>query len=539
MKNIYIFGHKKPDTDSICSSIAFSYLKNQLGYKTEPRALGSINNETKFVLDYFKLKEPKYLHDVKLQIKDLNYQKNCYINENCSIYDGYVYMRENGLSGVPIVDDNKKLSGLVTLKEIAKELIEGEFSKIDTTYDLLLKTLNGEEILRFNDEIKGNVRAAAYRSSTIVETIELNQDDIIIVGDRHSILEYAIKSKIKLLVVVGDGEIKDKHVKLAKKNGVNIIKTQYDTYTTTKLINLSNFLKTVSFSSNPIAFEVNDYYSDFEEIASRYKHTNYPVVNNKGECVGLLRMVGVVDKRPKQVILMDHNEKNQTVDNIEEAEIVEVVDHHKLGLIATNLPINFRNMPVGSTCTIVYNMFLDHKIKIPREIAGALISGIISDTLLLQSPTATEIDRRAIMELQKIAKVDYLEYGKEMFKAGSELIGKTKEQILFYDFKKFNMDDDLIGIGQVTTTDVTLVLDEIDEYVELVNNVAKDQNYKIVALFVTDVINNGGYIIYNDNSKATWEAVFGRDLGQGTYLKGVVSRKKQIIPNLMEVLERK
>jgi len=539
MKNIYIFGHKKPDTDSICSSIAFSYLKNQLGYKTEPRALGSINNETKFVLKYFNLKEPKYLHDVKLQIKDLGYQKNCYLNENCSIYDGYVYMRENGLSGVPIIDDNKKLNGLVTLKEIAKELIEGEFSKIDTSYDLLLKTLNAEEILRFNDEIKGNVRAAAYRSSTIVETIQLNQDDIIIVGDRHSILEYAIKSKIKLLVVVGDGEIKDKHIKLAKKNGVNIIKTQYDTYTTTKLINLSNFLKTVSFSNNPISFELNDYYSEFEEIASRYKHTNYPVVNNKGECVGLLRMVGIVDKKPKQVILMDHNEKSQTVDNVEEAEIVEVVDHHKLGSIATNLPINFRNMPVGSTCTIVYNMFLDYKIKIPREIAGALISGIISDTLMLQSPTTTDVDRKAIAELQKIAKIDYLEYGKEMFKAGSELIGKTKEQILFYDFKKFNMDDDLIGIGQVTTTDVTLVLDELDEYITLINNVAKEQNYKIVALFVTDVINNGGYIIYNDNSKITWEAVFGRDLEQGTYLKGVVSRKKQIIPNLMEVLERK
>ena len=290
---IYIFGHKKPDTDSICSSIALSYLKNQLGYKTEPRTLGSLNNEIKFVLNKFDFKEPKYLHDVKLQIKDLVYQKNCYLNERLSIYDGYSYMKENGLSGIPIVNNLQKLTGLVTLKEIAKELIEGDFSRLDTNYDLLLKVIDGVEVLRFNDEIKGTVKAASYKSTTILETVNFNSDDIVIVGDRHSVLEYAINSKIQLLVVVGDCEVKEEHLKLAKENKVSIIKTHYDTFTTTKLINLSNYLKTVSFKE-PISFETSDYFSNFEEKARKYKHTNYPILNNKNECVGMLRMIGLI-----------------------------------------------------------------------------------------------------------------------------------------------------------------------------------------------------------------------------------------------------
>ena len=534
---IYVFGHKKPDTDSICSSIAFSYLKNELGYKTEPRTLGSLNNETKFVLKYFDLKEPKYLHDVKLQIKDLIYQKNCFLNGNSSISDGYHYMKENGLSGIPVVDDDKKLCGLVTLKEIAKELIEGEFSKLNTNYDLLLKILDGTPILRFIDEIEGDVKAASFKSTTILEKVTFDSDDIVIVGDRHSVLEYAIESKIKLLIVVGDCEIKEKHIELAKENKVSIIKTPFDTYHTTKLINLSNYLKTVSFD-NPVSFELQDYFTNFEEQVSKHKHTNYPIVNNKNECVGLLRMVGIIDKKPKQVILVDHNEKEQSVDYLEEAEIIEVVDHHKLDPMSTNFPINFRNMAVGSTCTIVYNIFKETKIDIPYNIAGALISGIISDTLLLNSPTTTNLDKEAVLELQKIVNIDYVIYGKAMFKAGSSLVGKTKEEIIFTDFKRFNIDDDFVGIGQITTTDVTIILDEIDDYIKLINNIAHEQNYKVAALFVTDVINNGSYIIYNDLSKDLFEKILNKELKQGTYLKGIVSRKKQIIPKLMEELEK-
>ena len=230
MDKIYIFGHKKPDTDSICGSISLAYLKNQMGIDAEAMALGDINNETKFVLKYFNLKEPRYLNDVKLQIKDVDYMKECYMNQKASVNESYIYMQENNLSGLPIVDDDKKLTGLVTLKELARELIQGNLTKLYTSYDNILKTLKGAEVLKYDDEIEGNILAAAFRSTTFMQNIELHHNDILIVGDRQSILEYAIRAKVKLIIVVGDGEINESNLNLAKENKVNIIKTSYDTF---------------------------------------------------------------------------------------------------------------------------------------------------------------------------------------------------------------------------------------------------------------------------------------------------------------------
>ena len=536
---IYIFGHKKPDTDSICASISFSYLKNQLGIKTEPMSLGNINNETKFVLDSFHLKAPRYLNDVKLQMKDVDYFKNCFANEKQSIHKSYLYMIEKGLSGLPIVDDNKKLTGLVTLKELAKELMQGDFTTLNTSYDNILETIRGQEVLRFDEEIQGSILATAYRSTTIIQTLPLTPDDIVIVGDRHSVLEYAIESKVKLIIVVGDKIITDKNLELAKKNHVNIIKTPLDTFHTSKLISMSNYVETVSCSTTPICFEQEDYYSHFKEVANKLKHTNYPIVNKKGECLGLLPITSTEGVHPKQVILVDHNEKNQSVDGLEEATIVEVVDHHKLGTLATTLPINFRNMAVGSTNTIIYNIYKENKIEVPQDIAGAMLSGILSDTLLLKSPTTTSYDKNAVLELEMIAGVNYEEYGMAMFKAGSSLKGKSKEEIVYEDFKKFNYEDKFIGVGQVMTTDIDSILDEKEEYVEILNEVATENNYEIVALFVTDIIKNGSYILYNDKAEEVLQDSFGlNQLKQGHYLNGVVSRKKQMIPPILSYLEK-
>lgn len=536
---IYIFGHKKPDTDSICASISFSYLKNQLGVKAEPMTLGNINNETKFVLDTFHLKAPRYLNDVKLQMKDVEYHKNCFVYEQESIHTSYLYMKEKGLSGLPIVDEHKKLTGLVTLKELAKELILGNFNSLKTSYDNILKTIDGVEVLRFDEEIEGHILAAAFRSTTFVETVKLSNDDILIVGDRPSILEYAIESKVKLIIVVGDGIITDKNLELAKHNKVNIIKTPLDTYHTSKLINMSNYIKSVSFSSTPICFEQNEYYSHFKEVTGKVKHTNYPIINKKGECLGLLPITLAEVLHPKQVILVDHNEKEQSVDGLEEATILEVVDHHKLGTLATTLPINFRNMAVGSTNTIIYNIYKENKVEIPQDIAGAMLSGILSDTLLLKSPTTTIYDKNAVLELEILAGVNYETYGLAMFKAGSSLKGKSKEEIIYEDFKKFSCDDQTIGIGQVMTTDIDTILDEKEEYISILNEIANRHNYDIVGLFITDVINNGSYILYNDKAQAIMQDSFGLDqLKQGHYLEGIVSRKKQIIPPILAYLEK-
>ena len=280
-------------------------------------------------------------------------------------------------------------------------------------------------------------------------------------------------------------------------------------------------------------------FSQFEEIASRTKHTNYPIINKKGECLGLLHITFSNVKHPKKVILVDHNEKEQTVDGIEEANIVEVVDHHKLGALVTTMPINFRNMAVGSSNTIIFNIYIENNIDIPKDIAGAMLSGIISDTLLLKSPTTTDFDIRAVNELSKIAMVDYIEYGMELFKAGSSLKGKTKEEIIYEDFKKFTIDDDNIGIGQVLTTDINTIMEEKEEYVNLLNSISINNDYKVVALFVTDIIKNGSYILYNEKAENIIKDSFDLDvLKQGYYFQDIVSRKKQIIPPIMETLEK-
>ena len=539
MNTIYIFGHKQPDTDSICASISLSYLKNKLGFKTEPKTLGSINKETRFVLDHFNLKEPKYLNDVKLQIKDVDYIKHCYVNEKTSINNSYIYMKENGLTGLPIVDDTKKLKGLVTLKELAKELIQGEFNSLNTSYDNILTTLNGKEVLRFDEEIKGNILAAAFRSTTFMENIKLTNNDILIVGDRPSILEYAINSKVKLIIIVGDLELNSEHLELAKQNKVNIIKTQYDTFKTTKLINLSNYISTVIHCSNPLCVDQNDYYTTFEQIAIKTKHTNYPIVNKKGECLGLLPLSLAISKQPKKVILVDHNEKDQSAEGLEEASIVEVVDHHKLGTLATTLPINFRNMAVGSSNTIIYNIFKENDVEVPQEIAGAMLSGILSDTLILKSPTTTLLDKIAVFELENIAKVNYQEYGMEMFKAGSSLDGMTKEEILYQDFKKFNYNEHNVGVGQVFTTDIDFVLNNKDEYIQMLDDASVNDDYKIICLFITDIINNGSYMLYNTKAEDILKESYELDeIYEGCYIENIVSRKKQIIPPILENLEK-
>ena len=240
MGKVYVFGHQNPDTDSVTSAISLSYLKNQLGMDTEPRVLGHINKESKYVLDYFNIKEPKYLNDVKLQLKDVEYLKDVYIDKNSSINDVYEYLNEKGITGTPVVEDKNKYYGIVTVKDIAKELIKGDIHFLDATYENILNVLDGEEVLKYDDNIKGDILVASYRSTTFLNNINLTKDNILIVGDRHSIIEDAVNKGIKLLIVTGNGEIKDNHLKIAKQNKVNIIRTKNDSFTTSKKVSLSN-----------------------------------------------------------------------------------------------------------------------------------------------------------------------------------------------------------------------------------------------------------------------------------------------------------
>ena len=537
MEKIYIFGHQKPDTDAVTSAITLSYLKNKLGFNTEPRILGEINDETKYVLNYFHVKTPKILDDVKLQIKDLNYHKNFFINQKSSIKDAYEYMTDKGITGTPIVDDNQKFVGLITVKNIVKHLISDNYSFLETSYDNIINTLDGEELLRFDDEIVGELLVAAYRSTTILNNIELNRNNILIVGDRHSVIEYAVESGVKLIIIAGNGELKPEHLEIAKKNGVNIIRTGLDTFHTAKLIGLCNYIKTIIPSDRPYTFDENYYYDDFVVKTNKLKHNNYPVIGKNGICKGLIRITEINEKRRKKVILVDHNESSQSVEGLEEAEIIEVVDHHNVGDISTNNPINFRIMTVGSTNTIVYHLYQENNIEIPNSMAGLMLSGILSDTLAFTSPTTTQLDKEVVSRLASRLDIDYHKYVLDMFKAGTSLESKTIEEVVTSDIKSYQVDDEKIAVSQIFTLNYEEILNNQNEYLNYIEKMAVDREYRLVIVLVTDIIKNGSYIFYTRKDQELMETAFNNDnLTEGTYLDGCVSRKKQIVPQVMEVI---
>ena len=537
-EKLYIFGHKSPDTDSVTSAIALSYLKSKLGYDANPYVLGELNKETKFALDYFEVKYPRYLNDVKLQIKDLNYHKNYFINYHASILEAYTYMTDHNITGIPVVDNSNKFMGLITAKVVAKELISGNFNKLKTSYENLLKTLNGTKITKFEDEIEGNIIAAAYRSTTFMELVNLKHDDILIVGDRHSIIETAVNKGVKLIIIVGELDIKPEHLEIAKQNKVNIIRTKFDTFTTAKMVNLASYVGTLIIDDRTFTLEENDYYDDFLISSARLKYNNYPIIDKNGVCKGLIRITDITDKNRKKVILVDHNEIKQSVIGLDEADILEVVDHHKIGDISTKNPIDFRNMSVGSTNTIVYKMFMETNIDIPRDIAGIMVSGILSDTLILTSPTTTEIDREAVEYLSLIARIDPEKYGMEMFKVGTSLKGKTNEEIVNTDLKVFNTEEYSFAVSQIFTLDYEHILNNKEAYVEEIEKIEKNKDLNFVILAVTDIIENGSYILFTNNAKRYLEAAFNIDnIEQGYYMEKAVSRKKQIVPYLMDILK--
>lgn len=538
MEKTFIFGHKKPDSDSVMSAIGLSYLKNKLGDSTEPRILGNVNKETKYALDYFGLKEPEYLNDVKLQIKDVNYHKGFLIKDTDSIYDGYQKMLKEGLTGIPVVQQKNTFLGLITIKDLSHMVVNANFEELFTSYSNIMKVLKGEEILRFDDEIVGKILVAAYRSTTFINQVTLSSNDVLIVGDRHSVIEYAVESGVKLVVLSGDSEIKEKHIEIARKNKVNIIRTPYDSYHITRLLPLTNYIKTMIRSYNPTKFEESEYVDTVLDINNKLKHTNYPVVDRKNRCLGLLKIIDLNEKHPKNVILVDHNEKLQSVEGLDEANILEIFDHHNLGSITTSSPINFRNMAVGSTCTIVYTLYKERGVEIPKEIAGALLSGILSDTLILKSPTATPRDREAVEELSRIAEVDYQKYGMNMLKAGTSLDGMTKEDVLYNDFKLYTVNEKTFAIGQFFTMNFDEMKKELDEYVHTLDEVAEANNYDFVALYVTDIIQNGSYVIFNTKGQEVVDVVYGKEnLPEGYFVDNCVSRKKHVVPLIMEVFE--
>ena len=535
---IFIFGHRKPDTDSVTAAISLSYLKNQLGFDTEPKILSDTNPETKFVLNYFKVQEPKYLNDVKVEIKDVNYHKDYFIEEHNSVYKCYLKMCELGVTMLPVVDDKQKLVGMVGMKNIAKEEIYNDDKYLDSSYDNIIETLDGKEICKFDKTLSGNVLVASYDTETFISQVKLTENTVLIVGNRQDILKHVLNNKLKLVIVTGGFELDKQLVELAQKNKINIISTKFDTFKTANMVSLCNNLKTIMMTDDIIKFNESDELNASLDIANKVKYTNYPVVDNHDKCLGMLRLSNVTDHKRKKCILVDHNTALQSAVGIEEAEIIEVIDHHNIGGIGTTMPINFRNMPVGSTCTILYLLYKENNVEIPKNIAGLMLSGILSDTLILTSPTTTDIDRETVPVLAQIAGVDYKTYGKEMIKAGASLEGKTEEDVIYTDFKNYPFNNLKLGIGQFSTVSVDDIIDNKENYIKAIEQICAKEEYYLVSFFVTDVIENGSYLFFNESAKEILSKAFNiENLEQGTYLPGVVSRKKQVIPVILNALE--
>lgn len=538
MEKVYIFGHKKPDTDSVAGAISFAYLKRKLGINAEARILSEVNKETIYALNRFGFEVPKYLNDVKVELKDIKYNKNYYANQNDSIFNVYNTFNEHGITGIPLVDDHKKFVGYVSLKELANELIKGDTNEINAKFMDIVDVLNASSYYKFDDFIGGNVLAVALPFAKFSDFINIYEDTILICG-RDSIIEDAVKHKARLIIVVANKELTKEEIDLIRFNKVNVIVTPYDTFKTSRLITLANPIKTIKRSSSAVCFGPNDYLTDFVEISNKLKHTNYPIVNSKGYCDGMLRLIDTNLITRKKVILVDHNEPSQSADGLNEADILEIVDHHNIGKISTLLPINFRNMSVGSVNTIIYTLYKENNIEIPSDIAGLMLSGIISDTLLLASPTTTELDRTVAKDLANIAEVDLYKYGKELLKSGVSNDGLTINEIVYKDFKSYVTGEVKFGIGQVFTTDFKEYSDRLNEYVDELNHIADNNEYKVACLFVTDILENNSYLLFNDGAKEYLNDAYElSDIKEGEKLMGVISRKKQMVPPIMGVLEK-
>ena len=538
-EKVYVFGHQKPDTDSVAASISAAYLMNQKykEYEFVPRILGKISKETSFILNRFNIETPEFLNDVKLKVKNIGYRKDFYIHEDNSIKDAYDFITEHSTSGVPVVDYELKVKSVITLKDIAKLLVNLSTS-LDTTMENILKAINGKIVNKVDNLIVGNIFLTSYRSTTFKEKEDLTQNDIVVTGDRHSIIEQAVNSKVKMIILTNGNYMKEEHLNLAIQNEINVIKTDLSIFEVIELLKLSNSLKAYKGNDVVCLYE-NDFSERIEELEKKYNYTNLPVVDKDDKCLGLLRYNETFDINKVKVLLVDHNEKNQSVEGLDEADIIEIIDHHKMGNLSTDKPINLRCMTLGSTCTILYSMYKEQHINIPDDIKGIMLSAILSDTLCLKSPTTTKIDEKVVHELAKALDINYEEYALEMFKEGSDLSDKDPEDIVTQDFKRFTMDDHLIGVGQVFVTGMDAIKEKQPFLKDALESVKKAGDFYATTLFVTDILTSTSYLYYTDSFKEVLEKAFKiEELEQGYSLKDVVSRKKQIIPKIMEVYKK-
>ena len=543
-EKIYVIGHKNPDTDSICSAIAYADLRQKVtGQVHEAKRAGHVNDETAYVLDRFGVEAPKLLTDVRLQVRDLDIHEMQGLKPNASIRDTWERMRQEQAKTLPIVKDDE-LVGVVSTGDIAKsymDVYDSEIlSKARTQYRNIVKTLDGTMITG-NEHgyfMRGKVAIGASSPNLMEEFIE--KDDLVILGDREEAQACAVNIDASCMVICKDAEVSPKLIQKAKEQSIVIIQTPYDTFTTARLINQSIPVKFYMTSGPLTMFRMNDYVDDIRDIMAKKRFRDFPILDRHGRFKGFISRRRFLGASKKKVILVDHNERSQAVDGIEEAEIIEIIDHHRLGDIETVSPITFRNQPVGCTATIINQMYEENEIEVPREIAGLLCGAIISDTLLFRSPTCTPLDERTAKKLAKISDIDLEQMAQEMFNAGSNLKGKSAEDICFQDFKQFTVNDTIFGVGQITSMSKEELAAIRDMMTEHLPKVLEAHNLNMIYFMLTDILAESTELLcVGTGARGIALSAFDLpDNAKSLILKGVVSRKKQLIPVLVETMQQ-
>ena len=549
MKNqerIFVIGHKNPDTDSICSAIAYADIKNRTSQKVKyvAKRAGQINEETEYVLNRFGMQPPGYLSNIGTQVKDMDIRMSPEADKSMSLKNAWDLMMEKSIVSLPIRDREGQLEGLITIGDIAKTYMDTTdsylLSRAKTQYKRIAETIGGT-VIEGNEHgyfVNGKVMVGTANPEMLKAYVE--EDDLIIMGDREEDHLQAIAQNVSCIIVGMGIEVTEKVIKLAHERQIIIIRSPYDTFTIARLINQSIPVKYIMKTDNLVTFSTEDFTDDIQDEMIKHRHRAFPVINKKGKCIGTISRRNFLDMHKKKVALVDHNEKDQAVDNIEKAEIMEIIDHHKLGSLETMTPISFRNQPVGCTATILYEMYGEQKLEISPTIAGLLCAAIISDTLMFRSPTCTLSDKMAAGALALIAGIDIEKFAREMFKAGSNLKDKSPEEIFYQDYKKFIAEGDInFGVGQISSMDTDELAVIKERLVPFMVSECGRHGVTRVYFMLTNIIEESTELLYyGDGSEEMAKIAFHMDPVDGAFdLKGVVSRKKQLIPALMEAAQ--
>ena len=552
LKKTLVLGHRNPDTDSICSAICYAGFKHQLtGENYEPCRAGNVNPETQYVLDYFKLKAPRLVENVKTQVKDIEIRKTKGVSRGMSLKNAWGLMQENNVVTLPCVTEEGLLEGVITIGDITKSYMNlydsSIISKACTKYANILDTLEGSMVVGDSEAYfdRGKVLIAAANPDLMENYIE--KHDLVILGNRYESQLCAIEMEAGCIIVCEGAGVSLTIRKLAQERGCAVITTPYDTYTTARLINQSMPISYFMTKENIIEFSEEDYLDDIREIMASKRHRDFPILDSDGKYIGMISRRNLLGAKGKSIILVDHNEKSQAVEGMESADIREIIDHHRLGTVETMSPVFFRNQPLGCTATIIYQMYQENHIEIDKTTAGLLCSAIISDTLLFRSPTCTPIDKAAGLALAQIAGLDIEKYAIDMFSAGSNLKGKSDGDIFYQDFKRFTVGNSVFGIGQITSLNAVELKDLRTRMSAYTEKEREQHEIDMMFFMLTNILTESTDLICTGQGAEQLIAnafhVKDEDMenvsGQTGIVKlpGVVSRKKQLAPQIMMALQ--